>query len=84
MADLIPDRELFFPRTMNSTTVSTTTPPPVSPPDSRYTVTREHTGRTTPCFVARFCGDWLDRRDSYEEAVALCNAFHRKRTFAER
>ena len=37
--------------------------------DSRYTVTREWTGKEKPQFVVRFCGDWLDSRSTYPAAV---------------
>ena len=33
----MPDPELFYPGTMNTTTIPTTTPPPVSPPPNHLT-----------------------------------------------
>jgi hypothetical protein len=37
--------------------------------DSRWTVTREFTGKPAPQFVIRFCGDWIDSRATYPAAV---------------
>jgi len=37
--------------------------------DSRWTVTREYTGKPRPQFVIRFCGDWIDSRPTYPAAV---------------
>jgi hypothetical protein len=37
--------------------------------DSRWTVTREHTGAAAPQFVIRFCGDWIDAKSTYGAAV---------------
>lgn len=39
--------------------------------DERWTVTQEYTGKATPQFVARFCGDWIGQRSSYSSAVLL-------------
>jgi uncharacterized membrane protein len=36
--------------------------------DKRYTVDPEFTGRTTRCWVARFCGEWLSRHDQQWQA----------------
>ena len=40
--------------------------------DSRYTVTKEHTGHASgPRYVVRFCGQRIDCRASYSAAVVL-------------
>lgn len=39
--------------------------------DMRYTVTREHTGRDRPHYVARFCGDWIGSSEFYGSAAGL-------------
>lgn len=40
-------------------------------PDGRYTIGREYTGRARPCFVARFCGEWIGRADTNAGAWLL-------------
>jgi hypothetical protein len=47
--------------------------------DARYTITREHTGREKPCFVARFCGEWIGRGTHRTDSVMLCIAHIDKR-----
>jgi hypothetical protein len=37
--------------------------------DSRWTVTREFCGESSPQFVIRFCGEWVDKRATYPDAV---------------
>jgi len=39
--------------------------------DHRYTINKEYTGHPSakPQFVIRFCGDWVDSRQSYTSAV---------------
>ena len=36
--------------------------------DNRYTVTREWCGYSTPRYVARFCGSWIDQAETKAEA----------------
>jgi hypothetical protein len=38
--------------------------------DSRWTVTKEWSGRAKPYYVVRFCGEWVDSRAGYLAAVA--------------
>lgn len=38
--------------------------------DSRWTVTKEWSGRAKPQYVVRFCGEWVDSRAGYLAAVA--------------
>lgn len=42
--------------------------------DRRYTVASEYCGSANPCFVARFCGDWLGRSATRAGAVAITRA----------
>lgn len=37
--------------------------------DKRWTVTKEFTGKSTPQYVIRFAGEWIDSRSTYSAAV---------------
>lgn len=39
--------------------------------DGRYTIGLEFTGKPTRQYVARFCGDWIGARDSFDSALSL-------------
>lgn len=48
-------------------------------PDTRYTVTLEHTGQVIPYHVARFMGEWVAASADKREAWAHCMAHQRQR-----
>lgn len=50
--------------------------------DPRYTITREWTGYSKPCFVIRFCGDWVAASARLNHAINRAIGEDKKRKIA--
>ena len=48
-------------------------------PDTRYTVTLEHTGHPVPQYVARWLGEFIGSASISREAWSLCTDHQRSR-----